>query len=202
MSKEQQIEVYLSALRVALGPIQHNEREEIVREIAAHIRDSAEQPGASVDVILQRLGPAEKLAGEYRDGELIRQASRSISPLLLLHALLRLTTQGVSGLFVFLVALFGYVLGVGLVLSALLKPLFPDHVGVWLQKTQSVTSGDSSYSTTITTGAAPHEILGFWIIPLALILGSLTLLFTTYAIRKTLRLSRQWQERLGAANGA
>lgn len=196
MSKEQQIEVYLTALHGSLGPIQLNDREEIVREIAAHIRDSAEQPGGSIDAILQRLGPAEKLAAEYRDGLLIHQASRSVSPLLLLRALLRLTTQGFSGVFVFLIALFGYVLGVGLVLSALLKPLFPGHVGVWLQKTQSVTSGDSSYSTTITTGAAPHEILGFWIIPVALILGSLTLLITTYAIRKTLRLSRQWRERL------
>ena len=55
-------------------------------------------------------------------------------------------------------------------------------------------------TTHVTQNIASVPLL--WIIPLALILGSLTLLFTTYAIRKTLRLSRQWQERLGAANGA
>jgi hypothetical protein len=35
-----------------------------------------------------------------------------------------------------------------------------------------------------------------WIVPLGLILGSLILLFTTWAIRTSLRISQRWQSRL------
>ena len=90
MTQEMQIESYLTALRYHLGPLTIGEREEIVLEISAHIRDSAEEPGASIASVLAGLGPADKLAAQYRDGLLIRQASRSISPLLLLLSLIHI----------------------------------------------------------------------------------------------------------------
>jgi uncharacterized membrane protein len=119
------IDEYLTALRTHLGPITLSEREEIVREISAHIRDSAEEQGASVADVLARLGPAEALAAQYRDGLLIRRASRSISPILLMHAAMRLATKGVFGVIVFFAGLFGYGIGGGCVLSALMKTVFP-----------------------------------------------------------------------------
>ena len=109
MTTEMQIEGYLTALRLHLGPLTIAEREEIVREIGAHVRDSAEESGASIESVLARLGPAEELAAQYRDGLLIRRASRSISPVLLLRASVRLATKGVFGVLVFFLGLFGYV---------------------------------------------------------------------------------------------
>jgi hypothetical protein len=35
-----------------------------------------------------------------------------------------------------------------------------------------------------------------WYVPAALVLGSLTLLFTTFAIRTSLRISHQWKAKL------
>ena len=122
MTAEMQLDSYLTALRAHLGPLTIAEREEIVREIAAHVRDSAEETGASVETVLARLGPAEELAAQYRDGFLIRQASRSISPVKLLRATLRLATKGVFGIVVFFLAIIGYSMGAGLVLTALVKP--------------------------------------------------------------------------------
>src|ERR1035438_3624083 len=104
MTTEMQIDNYLTTLRLHLGPLTIAEREEIVREIAAHIRDSAEESGATVETVLARLGPAEELAAQYRDGLLIRKASRSISPLVLLRAPLRLATKSISGSAVFFLA--------------------------------------------------------------------------------------------------
>ena len=52
MTTELQIDNYLTALRLHLGPLTIAEREEIVREITAHIRDSAEVSGASVETVL------------------------------------------------------------------------------------------------------------------------------------------------------
>jgi uncharacterized membrane protein len=175
-----------------LGPLTIAEREEIVREISAHIRDSAEESGASIETILARLGAAEELAKQYRDGLLIRQASRSISPLVLMRATLRLATKSVFGIFVFTCGLFGYSFGAGLLVVALAKTIVPSHTGAWVQDGRLVAAGAFEY------GYPPqaHEVLGMWIIPLALTLGSLLLLLTNYLIRKSLRLSQSWQSKL------
>ena len=192
MNPEMPIESYLTTLRLHLGPLTLAEREEIVREIAAHVRDSAEESGASVEAVLARLGPAEDLAAQYRDGLLIRQASRSFSPLVLLRATLRLATKGISGIVVFSCGVFGYSMGGGLVLTALLKPIFPANTGVWFNDEQLVSSG------VLFPAPAPpaHEILGMWYIPLALTAGSLLLLLTTFAIRRSLRVSQRLQSLL------
>ena len=64
MTTEIQIDSYLTALRLHLGPLTIAEREEIIREINAHIRDSAEETGVSVETVLARLGPAEERSPE------------------------------------------------------------------------------------------------------------------------------------------
>jgi uncharacterized membrane protein len=193
MTTEIQIESYLTALRLHLGPLTIGEREEIVREIAAHVRDSAEESGAAVETVLARLGPADELAAQYRDGLLIRQASRSISPLKLLRATLRLATKGVFGIFVFCCAILGYSSGVVFVFAAFAKPFFPAHTGLWFQDGRFVDSGILHFPP---PAPPAHEVLGMWLIPLALTLGSLTLLLTTWAIRTSLRLSQRLQSRL------
>ena len=187
-----QIDRYLVALRGQLGPMTLAEREEIVMEIGAHIRDSAEQTGASPEAILDRLGSPAELAAQYRDGLLIRQASHSISPLRLMRGALRLATKGVFGIAVFFVGLFGYILGGGLALSGMIKPILPANTGVWVRDGRLISSG-----TLFPPPAAPaHEILGMWYIVIALTLGSLTLLLTSFLIRAALRLSQRWQSKL------
>ncbi len=193
MTTEMQIERYLTALRLHLGPLTIAEREEIVREIGAHVRDSAEESGASIESVLARLGPAEELAAQYRDGLLIRRASRSISPVLLLRASVRLATKGVFGVLVFLLGLFGYVIGANLVLTALVKPFLPEHTGLWLDGNGNFMSAGLQFPG---PGSSAHEVLGFWYIPLALASGSLALLATTWAIRTSLRTSQHWQARV------
>jgi len=192
MTETIQIDTYLSSLRIHLGPMTLSERDEIVREISAHIRDSAEESGVSVETILARLGSAEELATQYRDGILIRQASRSISPVLLLRGALRLATKGVSGMVVFFVGMVGYIAGGGFVLTGLLKGVFPAHTGTWFQDGRMIASGTQLYIPP----PPAHEVLGMWYIPLMLTVGSLALLATTFVIRTSLRISQRWQAKL------
>lgn len=192
MTETMQIDTYLSSLRTHLGPMTLSERDEIVREISAHIRDSAEESGVSVETILARLGSAEELAAQYRDGILIRQASRSISPVKLMRGALRLATKGVSGVIVFFVGMIGYCIGGGLVLSGMLKPIFPAQTGVWFRDGHMISSGTQFYPPP----PPAHEVLGIWYIPLMLTAGSLTLLATTFMIRASLRVSQRWQAKL------
>ncbi len=175
----QSIAAYLAALRAQLAPITLSEREEILREIAAHIRDAYEA-GTPIDIVLARLGPPAQLAAEYRDGQLIRAASRSLSPLTLLRATLRLATKGITGILVFFCALFGYFTGGLLVIAALVKPFAPSHVGYFVNATPG----------------PPHDVLGWWIVPLSLTGGTLLLILTTLAIRAFLRLSQRVQRSL------
>lgn len=192
MTEGSQIDSYLTVLRLHLGPLTIAEREEIVREISAHVRDSAEESGAAVEAVLARLGPAEDLAAQYRDGLLIRKASRSISPLVLLRGALRLATKGASGVLVFFCGMFGYLIGGGLVLSAMIKPIFPANTGMWFRDGQMVASGTQFFPPQ----PPAHEVLGMMYIPIMLTVGSLTLLLTTFVIRRTLRVSQRWQARL------
>jgi hypothetical protein len=191
MIANQQMEEYLFSLRVHLGPISLSEREEIVHEIEAHIRDAQEEPGATLAAVLLRLGPAEELAAQYRDGMLIRRASQSYSPLVLLRGALRLGARGLSGILVFFVGTIGYVAGGAFVLSAILKPLFPENTGLWVHDGQLV-----DFGTHFPAPPGAHEVLGNWYIVVMLVLGSLLLLGTMYLIRATLRLSKSAQMRL------
>jgi hypothetical protein len=111
---------------------------------------------------------------------------------LLLRATLRLATRGLSGILVFFMAVFGYVIGANLVLTALVKPMLPAHTGLWVNNGHFVAAGIDF----LPPASGYHEVLGLWYIPIALIIGSLTLLFTTFAIRASLRISQRWQSRL------
>jgi uncharacterized membrane protein len=192
MTTEKQLDNYLNILRIHLGPLTLAEREEIVREIGAHVRDSAEETGGAVGTVLERLGPAEELARQYRDGLLISQASRSFSPLVLLRATLRLATKGVFGIAVFFLGVFGYAFGGGLAMTALIKPILPGNTGVWVENGHLVSSGVLFPPP----GAPAHEVMGLWYIVAALVVGSVLLLLTTWAIRNALRISQRWQARL------
>jgi uncharacterized membrane protein len=192
MNTNNQMESYLATLRLQLAPLTLSEREEIVMEIVAHVRDSAEQSGASVEAVLTRLGPAEALASQYRDGLLIRRASRSFSPIVLLRATMRLATRSVAWIFVFFLGVFGYSFGAGFVIIAFAKMIVPSHAGAWVQNGRMIGFGAFEYGMP----SSAHEVLGLWIIPLGLTAGSLTLLLTTFLIRNSLRVSRLAQSRL------
>lgn len=186
MIQSLELDTYVSVLRRHLAPIALSEREEIVREISAHIRDSVEQSGLSLAAVIERLGPPDELAAQYCDGQLIRRASRSISPLLLVRASLRLATRGISGIVVFFAAIFGYLIGGGFVLSAFAKCIFPAHTGVWFSDGKLISSG-----TLFDIPQYPaHEVAGWWYVPAFLVLGSLLILLTSFVIRTALRISR------------
>jgi uncharacterized membrane protein len=189
-------ETYLAELSNYLSPITLTEREDILREIAAHIRDSVDFD-SPIDVVLTRLGSPRELAAQYRDGVLIRSASSSVSPITLLRATLRVAAKGTVGILVFFCGFIGYAVGVSFLLMGLLKPFIPASVGMWTSKTTTVwqTSGPT---IGIAANHPAHEVLGWWAIPVGLIGGAAVLVLTTLAIRLFLRLSQQWQIRLGA----
>jgi hypothetical protein len=162
------------------------DREEIVREISVHIREFAQDLAIDIDEILKRLGSAESLASQYGHDRLIRHASRSISPVLILRATLELAKRGIEGVALFLCALFGYVTGGAFVLTAVMKPFLPRQTGLWIGPRQ-VDFGIQELGHS----HPGHEVLGWWYIPVALVLGWMFLWLTTRGVRGFLRRSRE-----------
>ena len=187
-SKEQELQIdnYLRKFRQCLPSMSIADQEEIIREISVHIRESAQEANSSLDEILHRLGPAENLASEYAEDRLMRRASASFSPLLILRATLELAKKGVEGFAVFLGVIIGYALGAGLLLTAALKPIFPRQTGLWIGP------GVFDFGIHEPRYTYPvHEVLGWWYIPVAFWVGSFFVWLTTYGIRRFLRRSKQ-----------
>ena len=178
MTPEMQVNDYLTRLRSALTGMTVSEREDIVEEIHMHIRERLSDPKSSLDAVLAGLGPAGELAQQYRTGLLVQRARTSISPVVILRAALRWAATGVEGFIVFVIALIGYAMGTGFLLLALMKPFFPRNTGLWVGPDQFNFS--FRMGATMTSPASPvHEVLGWWLIPVCLVLGSLSLVCTT-----------------------
>jgi len=178
MTTESQVNNYLARLRASLTGMTVAEREDIVEEIKMHIRERSGDPGTNVETVLAGLGPADELAQQYRTGVLVQRARTSISPVVILRAALRWATTGVEGFVVFVIALIGYMTGFSFLLLALIKPFFPANTGLWVGPDQFNFS--FRLGATMTNPASPvHEVLGWWLIPVCLVVGSLSLAITT-----------------------
>jgi HAAS len=172
---ELQLETYLRSLRECLGSMAIAEREDIIREISVHIRESAEE-GTNVGAILARLGRPEDLAAQYTDDVIVRRASHSVSPVTILRATLHIGRRGAEGTILFFVAIFGYAAGLGFVITALLKSFFPRETGLWV--------GPHTFDFGFYTPAhQAHEVLGWLYIPITLFLGGFFLWLTTFGMR-------------------
>lgn len=189
MTEQQILEAYLARLRSLLPRSTLAEREEIVREIRAHVLDSCMEPGATVLAVLQRLGSPEELALCYADGFISIAAASSRLPVRLLGALSRLVACGLTGSIVFVVGAIGYLVGGAAILTAFLKLLFPANVGTWIWNGHFVASG--LLFPVPPPGA--QELLGWHYIPVMLTAGAIVLALTHLLLRAILNLSRRLQ---------
>ena len=197
VESQKTIDAYLAELRKQLREPMDEDADDIVEEIRVHILDktaggdSPEKTAAT----LAALGSPEELAGQYRTEELLKRAQRTRSPLVSLHSLFRWATLSITGIIVFLVSVVGYTLGGALVLFAFAKIIFPRATGLWESHNPD---GTWSLGLSFSSGGPPagaHDLLGWWLVVIGLILGPLlivvTFRFGSWSIRKFWR-PRTW----------
>jgi hypothetical protein len=179
----ERIDAYLAKLRKRLRDLNEQDVREIVEELRSHILDRANVGGemsvGKVDVALAALGSPEQLAGEYLTDNLLALAEVSRSPLRVLEILFRWASLSVSGFLVFLSSVVGYFLGIAFVLGALLKPVHPQSAGLWIYPAGG---GNSEISLRLGFGSPPpdgRDLLGWWIVPIGLLLGCGLVMLTT-----------------------
>ena len=178
------IESYFAALDTQLADLPKAKRVEVIRELRAHVFDRLEQITVPTDddcrVVLQAMGSPQEIGRQYRMELLLNKSAWKISPWSMLRTLFRWTLTGIQGYIVFVLAMLGYTMGGCLYISALLKPLFPHNVGIFI----------SDHALNLARFPEPPpgtEILGVYFIPVAVFLGFLFTLGTTLAIRFVVR---------------
>ena len=173
------MDAYLERLRGALRGVEENEVREIVEELRSHI--SEKTTDGDVNAALTALGSPEELASRYLTDSLLARAAGSRSPLRLLRSLLRWASLSLAGFFVLLGSMLGYFLGGVFILVALCKPFHPQNAGIW---TYRDAAGDLGISVRLGYGNVPGvgaELLGWWIVPLGLLVGCGLVMLTTHS---------------------
>jgi hypothetical protein len=178
---EMALERYLSRMRAALHGLPSEQVTDILRELRSHVQERAGSAStqAAVQAALDALGDPEQLAGQYVTQDLFDRAAVSRSPLLMMESLFHWATLSLQGFAVALTSLFLYTLGAVCLTMAIAKLFNPDRVGLWVLSHDS-TSDQAGVQLSF-HGLPPsgHDLLGWWIVPLGLLLG-LSIIVATY----------------------
>ena len=177
------IESYLNRLQSALDGVAPEYRDDILREIRAHIMDSAEHSAdhaGAVDRVLRLLGAPEELATRYATECQLQRASRSFSPWLILRTCWNWAKLGIKGTLAFFVAVFGYTLALAFTGAVFTKPFMPSKVGMWI--------GPDGLNIGVTAHPEQmHELLGNYFVPVIAAAAFLAAIGTTQLLRWMMR---------------
>ena len=184
---QQRIDAYLGRLRRGLRGINDEDARDIVEELRGHITYKASPSGevtaAGVEAALAALGTPEELASQYMTDELLSRAAVSRSPIRILESLFRWASLSVAGFFVLLSSITGYFLGGAFTLCGVLKIIHPQSAGLWAFRDNT---GGFELSLRLGFGSAPaggRDVLGWWILPIGLVVGcGLVMLTTRFAL--------------------
>ena len=180
-SSESQIESYLAQVRTALRGIPEREIEDILRELRSHVIELKEEEGGDVDAALGSLGDPVDLARTYRAENQLMRAECSGSPLAILQGLRHASRNRWGRSLLTVLYVFGYANVLTLWAAAIDKLFAPSRTGLWH------TPGKIWPLNWVTDGSAPagaHEVLGWWLVPIALVVG--------WALRSLIDWIAQW----------
>lgn len=175
----ERLESYLDRLERALAPLTAPERTEIVQETRSHVLDRLEsRPGAGAEDVLLELGPPDAYAARFLEAD--PDASRGAGAG---ERLSRLTTRGWRGLLAFNGVVILYGMGLFFLALATLKALRPERVGLWFD------SAEGLWTLAFFGTEAPpgREVLGWWLLAVALGFALIALCGATALLRRVTR---------------
>jgi len=177
-SGTREIETYVRRLTGALQGLPPEERSAIANEIRSHLADCAARGEEALGRAIDAMGAPDVLGRSYVEEYRLAGALEKGSPLRLLAIVLGLGARGVAGFLGGLVVLKLYLIGVTCFVIAGNKLVEPAHVGMWI--------APNYFALTINGPPPPApvpELLGYWIVPLSVMLGVACLLGGTRLLR-------------------
>ena len=198
---ESRIRGYLFMLESSLRTfLKRDVAADAVREVESHIRERVRETDAmpnerdALNRLLDALGPPHRLARAYSAEMTADEATSSGRIGAMARALLAGASNTVEGFAVALALFIGYLLSVGLLIVAIMKPIFPDNVGVrWV-------NGEfrgAGWELSMPPGTVVTH--GWWVMLVCAVLGTI-LLWTTHrgARRYLRRVSQRRLERVAS----
>jgi uncharacterized membrane protein len=156
-----------------------------VREIESHLRERiaavapASDERAALEQILAELGPPLRVAQAYSAEHTIDEAVVTGRLVAVLRAMWHVALTSVGGFFAGIGLIVGYGIGLSCLLIAILKPVFPDNVGFWMEGGYPVSLG-------VKFPAEGHPAGGGWVILIGLFFGLAALVVTHRGARRFL----------------
>jgi uncharacterized membrane protein len=168
--------------------------QDALRELESHVRERVEQTGAmpneqaALERVLGELGPPLRVAQAYAAEMAVDEAITTGSLLAVARALWRLATTTVAGFCAALALFIGYGFGISFLAVAVLKPLFPQNVGLMV-----VDGVPRSFGALFPPPAGAEVWGGYWLIPICVAIGLGVLVLTHRGARAFLG---WWRSRL------
>jgi uncharacterized membrane protein len=198
---ERRIRGYLFMLESSLRTfLKRDVVADAVREVESHIRERVRETEPmpnerdALNRLLDAIGPPHRLARAY-SAELAADEAVSSGRLWpMARAVFALALNTIEGFAVGVAFLCGYLLAAACLIVALLKPIFPDHVGLrWVNGELRGAGAEFSVE--------PGTVMthGWWLMAICAVVGSLLLWLTHRGTRRYLR--RVSERRIRAAFG-
>ena len=185
---ESRVNGYLFVLERSLSTfLSRDSIRDVVREIDSHLREriAAAEPvpdeRAALEKILGDLGPPLRVAQAYSVERTVDEAVVTGKIFAIVRAVWHVAMSTVTGFFAGFGLFMGYLLGVGFIIVAAMKPIFPDNVGIWVGN-RSISEGlDVGWRAGMHVAGSgnEHMVGGYWVIPIFLMAG-FGLLFLTH----------------------
>jgi len=178
MSDREMIHNYLQSLMRFLSRLDQEDADDVLREIESHIYDVMEMRegnGQMIDAsaILEGFGQPRDLASQYVDH--ILDGAPPPKGFRAIQQVKRGATAGLR----WATGIVGYSLSATLLIIGLYKLVDPDAVGFWANE-----SGDSVVIGALAeVPAGTHELMGWWITPIAIGLGVAAAYLATRLLR-------------------
>lgn len=155
-----------------------------VREVESHIRERVAETEAmpnerdALNRLLDALGPPHRLARAYSTELAVDEAVTTGHLVATARAILALAFHTTEGFFVGVALFCGYIMSIAFLLVAILKPIFPDNVGVFTVNGEFRGSGIEPF---LEPGTVVSH--GWWLAGFGLIAGSILLWLTRLGTR-------------------
>lgn len=167
--------------------MEETQKKELILEIKGHLFESMsesgsrKEPEALLDA-LDRMGEPEVFLRLMMADKYVTRATKTLSPRAVARVLYYTLFRGFKWASISFLFFLGYFLLLLCGVMALFKPLFPRNVGVFMTHRGGPVIGIIGNSANVKT-----DILGYWVIPLGLILAALLY----FGLTKLLKILKQ-----------
>lgn len=160
-------DTYIGQLERELAAMPAEERGRIVQEIGGHLAERAEVGPQMLHATIVQLGTPRALARSFLDDWALSGALQKGGGPRILLVILRRAWRSFAAVVIGTVGVLLYVFSMCFGLVAVMKPITPHNVGLWQGPSGHVENFGIIYGA---THDGP-ELLGWWVIPLSIVLA-------------------------------